>query len=133
MIYWNTHTLKYKFLCPYFSELLYSVKFWWERLWHFWCFPARLAKLNPLNFLKALQHLQVYGEKQWPSVKTFSVKFLKSKISPIKILHYTVQVLSCNPAALVVDKQHNCSPIHYFIFTDEGATIVAGGIFYVIK
>ena len=42
----------------------YSAKLWRGNFWHFWCFPTR-----PSNFLKTMQHLQVYGERQWASVK----------------------------------------------------------------
>ena len=30
--------------------------------------------LNPSNTWKTLHHLQVHGERQWPSIKIFSVK-----------------------------------------------------------
>ena len=59
------------------------------KFWHFWCFPAR-----PSNCLKNNTALQVCGERQWLSVKIFSVKYLKSqylsKFPPVKILRYTV-------------------------------------------
>ena len=52
-----------------------------QKLWHFWHFTAWPSKFNPSNCLKTIQRLQVYGERQWPSVK----------ISPVKILHYMVR------------------------------------------
>ena len=64
----------------------------------FWRFPARPSKFNQSNYLKTIQYLQVYSERQWPSFKIFSVKYLKSqypsKFPPIKILHYTVPQMS---------------------------------------
>ena len=51
------------------------------KFWHFWCFPVGWSKFNPSNCLKTIQHLQVYGERQWPSVKIFSIK-----IFPVKYL-----------------------------------------------
>ena len=63
------------------------------KFWRFWRFPDR-PKFYPSNCLKTLQHLQVYGERQWPSIKIFSVRYLKSKylskFPPVKILRYTV-------------------------------------------
>ena len=53
--------------------------------WRFWRFPARPSKFNPSNCLKTIQRFQVYGERQWPSVKIFSVKYLKSQ-NPSKFL-----------------------------------------------
>ena len=49
------------------------------KFWRFWRFPARPSKFNPSYCLKTIQPLQVCGEKQWPSVKIFSVKYLKSQ------------------------------------------------------
>ena len=48
-----------------------------RKFWRFWRFPARPSKYNLSNCLKTVQHLQVYGERQWPPVKIFSVKYLK--------------------------------------------------------
>ena len=60
-------------------------KFWW-----FWRFPARPSKFNPSNFVGNT----VFGKRHWPSVKIFSVKYLKSqhlsKFPPIKISRYTI-------------------------------------------
>ena len=62
------------------------------KFWRFWHFPARPLKFNSSNFLKTIQRLQVYGEIQWPSIKIFSVKYLKSeypsKFPSVKMLHY---------------------------------------------
>ena len=76
------------------SCIPYSAKFWWGKFWCFWHFPARLSKFNPSNCLKTIQHSQVHGERQRPSVKIFSIKYfeesLSIKVSPIKILRHTV-------------------------------------------
>ena len=65
------------------------------KFWCFWRFPARPTKFNPSNW-KTTQHLQAYGERQWPSITIFSVKYLKSrylsKFPPVNILRYTVHL-----------------------------------------
>ena len=66
--------------------------------WCFWCFPAGPSKFNLSNCFKTIQHLQVYGKGQWPSIKIFFVKYLKSqylsKFPHIKILCYTVYLVA---------------------------------------
>ena len=75
------------------------------KFWRFWHFPARPSKFNPSNCLKTVQHLQVYGERQWPSVTIFSVKYLKSwypsKFPPVKIcaIRYIYVYYWCAPLA----------------------------------
>ena len=53
-------------------------KFDGGKFWYFWHFPVKPLKFNPSNCLKTIQCLRVYDERQWPFVKTFSVKYLKS-------------------------------------------------------
>ena len=62
-------TLNFELSCS--LCILYSAKFW--------CFPARPSKFNPSSCLKTIEHLQVYGERQWPPVKIFSIKYMKSQ------------------------------------------------------
>ena len=64
---------------PATEGLPYSAKFWRENFWRSWHFPARPSKFNLSDYLKTIQRLQVYGERQWPSVKIFSIKYLKSR------------------------------------------------------
>ena len=45
------------------------------KFWRFWRFPARPSKFNPSNF----EGNTVFGKRHWPSVKIFSVKYLKSQ------------------------------------------------------
>ena len=76
------------------------------KFWRFWHFPARPSKFNPSNCFKTIQHLLVYGKRQWPSVKLFSVKYLNSqypsKFPPVKIiLCYTVSLWSPSNAEIV--------------------------------
>ena len=66
---WDMYTL---------NIIPYSTKFWWGKFWRFWHFPSGLSKFNPSNYLKIIQCLQVYGERQWRFIKIFSVKYLKS-------------------------------------------------------
>ena len=66
------------------------------KFWRFWCFPARLSKFNPLNCLKTIQHLEVYGERQWPSVKIISIKYLKSQYpSKFCAIRYVYNSMLC--------------------------------------
>ena len=53
------HTVKRKIL----TGVNFDIIFWW--------YPARPSKFSSSNCLKIIQHLQVYGERQWPSVKIF--------------------------------------------------------------
>ena len=78
-LHWVNDTQFMWFSCPVNSEFYrYRIaqNFDGQKFWRFWHFPARPSKFN---LLKTIQHSQVYGERQWPTVKIFSVKYLKSR------------------------------------------------------
>ena len=62
------------------------------KFWRFWCFPARPSKFNPSNCSLTIQCLQVYGERQWPSVKIFE-ESVSVKISPHQ--NFTLYGITC--------------------------------------
>ena len=65
------------YMCTYIRRYVYtyiktySAKLWKGEICCFWCFSARPSKFYLSNCLKTIQHVQVYGERQWPSVKYF--------------------------------------------------------------
>ena len=80
------------------------------------------------QYLKTVQHLQVYDEKQWPSIKIFSVKYLKSqypsRFHPVKILRYTVRNSSITVNMATIYSEH-----YYFVHVVDHTTFIQITIF----
>ena len=93
IILFLSHREQYRIIC-FFRGTVWCKILIGGGFWRFWCFPARPSKFNLSNCLRTIQRLQVYGERQWRSIKILSIKYLKSqypsKFLPVKILHYKV-------------------------------------------
>ena len=80
MVYISNHSKPRLYIAYRYNEVSYNTKIWQGKFWCFWCFLARPSKFNLSN---TIYYLQVHGERQWPSVKIFSIKYLKSQY-PLK-------------------------------------------------